>query len=75
MLEEDIDDFRRWALFQQNQTFDGYIQGTLAGRYVVEIRRKGLNKFFYRAREAAEPEQLEMFFEVLRRSEEERGNG
>ena len=36
---------------------------------------KGLNKFFYRAREAADPEQLEMFFEVLRQSEEARENG
>ena len=74
MLEEDIDDFRRWALFQQNRplmdTFREHLLADMAAN-----PEKGLNKFFYRAREAADTEQLEMFFEVLRRSEEERGNG
>ena len=74
MLEEDIDDFRRWALFRQNRplmdTFRKHLLTDMAAN-----PEKGLNKFLYRAREAAEPEQLEMFFEVLRRSEEARDNG
>ena len=74
MLEEDIDDFRRWALFQQNRplmdTFREHLLADMAAN-----PEKGLNKFFYRAREAADTEQLEMFFEVLRQSEEARENG
>ena len=63
MLEEDIDDFRRWALFQQNRplmdTFREHLLADMAAN-----PEKGLNKFFYRAREAAEPEQLEMFINM-----------
>ena len=74
MLEEDIDDFRRWALFQQNRplmdTFREHLLADMAAN-----PEKGLNKFFYRAREAADTEQLEMFFKVLRQSEEARENG
>ena len=74
MLEEDIADFRRWALFQQNRPLMATFREHLL-EDMLSDPEKGLNKFFYRAREAAEPEQLEMFFEVLRRSEEERENG
>lgn len=74
MLEEDIADFRRWALFQQNRPLMETFREHLLADMAVNPE-KGLNKFFYRARETAEPEQLEMFFEVLRKSEEERENG
>lgn len=74
MLEEDIADFRRWALFQQNRPLMAAFREHLL-EDMSSDPEKGLNKFFYRAREAAEPEQLEMFFDVLRKSEEERGNG
>lgn len=74
MLEEDIADFRRWALFQKNRPLMETFREHLLADMAVNPE-KGFNKFFYRAREAAEPEQLEMFFEVLRKSEEERENG
>jgi glutamyl-tRNA reductase len=71
MLEEDMEQFERWMLFQDHLP----LMRTVRDRMVQDAKKgdmaKAVDKLFYRIRENATPEQLEVFYALLAQSEED----
>ena len=67
MLEDEIDQFERWMIFQENLP----LMCSVRDRLLADAGGKTIDKLFYRVRENASPQQLKVFYEVLKQSEEE----
>ena len=67
MLEDEIEQFERWMLFQEHLP----LMRLVRDRIMKDDTGKSMDKLFYRIRETASPEQMKIFFEVLEQSVKE----
>lgn len=67
MLADEIDQFERWMVFQENLP----LMRSVRDRMMSDASGKAIEKLFYRVRENASPQQLKVFYEVLKQSEKE----
>lgn len=66
ILEEYETAFKKWMIFQQSLKIMEYTKGAILKEGDQKGMEKALSHFFYRVRESASPDQLEVFMECLK---------
>ncbi len=66
ILEEYETAFKKWMIFQQSLKIMEYTKGEILKEGDQKGMEKALSHFFYRVRESASPDQLEVFMECLK---------
>lgn len=67
MLEEEIEQFGRWMLFQDHLP----VMRSVIDRIRLDETGKAVEQLFYRIRESASTQQLKVFYDVLEQSEKD----